>query len=200
MPEHRVDELRTPRLRMHRWGPRERDALAALNADPEVMRFFPGTQDRARTDALVDRVEACFEERGWGLWAVTPDATGEPVGFVGLHPLPAGVPGAEAGGVEVGWRLARHAWGHGYATEAATAAVTVAFDIVGLPDVWSMTAELNTPSQAVMRRLGLTLHSRFEHPAVPEGSPLRAHVMYRTTAGRWAQRRSEADEAAVGSR
>jgi RimJ/RimL family protein N-acetyltransferase len=91
--------------------------------------------------------------------------------------MPPGVPGA--GGLEVGWRLARHAWHHGYATEAALAAAGVAFEGAGLAEIWSMTAAANVPSQAVMRRLGMTLHTRFDHPAIEAGHPLRPHVAYR---------------------
>nr|WP_156612155.1 GNAT family N-acetyltransferase [Auraticoccus cholistanensis] len=178
----------TGRLRLGGWGPAEREALAALNADPEVMRYFPSTQDRARTDQLLQRIEQSFAERGWGLWAVTPVATGVCIGFVGLLAMPDGVPGA--GGVEVGWRLARSGWGQGYATEAATAVLDHAFGPVGLAEVWSMTAVLNLPSQAVMRRLGMELHTRFEHPALEVGSPLRPHVVFRTTAQAWRGRRA----------
>jgi RimJ/RimL family protein N-acetyltransferase len=81
--------------------------------------------------------------------------------------------------MEVGWRLARHAWHHGYATEAAAAAAGVAFQGAGLAEIWSMTAAANEPSQAVMRRLGMTLHARFDHPGVEAGHPLRLHVAYR---------------------
>ena len=81
--------------------------------------------------------------------------------------------------MEVGWRLARHAWHQGYATEAAAAAAGVAFQGLGLAEIWSMTAVLNQPSQAVMRRLGMTLHARFDHPAVEVGHPLRPHVACR---------------------
>jgi RimJ/RimL family protein N-acetyltransferase len=88
--------------------------------------------------------------------------------------MPADVPGA--GGVEIGWRLAKHAWHHGYATEAATAALAVAFGGAGLDEIWSMTAVLNEPSQAVMRQLGLTEVARFQHPRIPEGHPLQPHV------------------------
>ena len=86
------------------------------------------------------------------------------------------VPGA--GGTEIGWRLARHAWHHGYATEAALAARAVAFTEVGLPGLWSMTSVLNTPSQAVMRRIGMTEAARFDHPHIPDGSPLKPCVVY----------------------
>lgn len=81
--------------------------------------------------------------------------------------------------MEVGWRLAQHAWHHGYATEAATAAVDVGFRAIGLDEIWSMTAVLNAPSQAVMQRLGMTRYGNFEHPAVPEGHRVRPHVVYR---------------------
>jgi RimJ/RimL family protein N-acetyltransferase len=91
--------------------------------------------------------------------------------------MPGDVPGGPAG-TEIGWRLARTAWRHGYATEAARAALDVAFAGVGLPEAWSYTSVLNTPSQAVMRRIGMTEAARFEHPRVPAGNPLKQHVTY----------------------
>ena len=81
--------------------------------------------------------------------------------------------------MEVGWRLAVHAWHQGFATEAATAALDVAFRGAGLAEIWSMTAVLNEPSQAVMRRLGMTLYGHFDHPRVEAGHPVRPHVVYR---------------------
>ncbi len=172
----RFDVIRTDRLIMRRWRDSDRAPFAALNGDPETMVYFPSTLDRAESDALVDRIERRFDEQGFGLWALEIAGTGEFIGFTGLNPMPEGVPGA--GGMEVGWRLGRQAWHHGYATEAGRAALGVAFDGVGLEEIWSMTAVLNEPSQAVMRRLGMTLHSFFEHPRVPEGSPVRPHVVY----------------------
>jgi len=172
----RFDSIRTSRLVMRRWQDSDREPFAALNADAETMRFFPNTMDRVASDALVDRIEERFADQGYGLWALEIAGTGLFVGFTGLNPMPDGVPGA--GGVEVGWRLARHAWHHGYATEAALAAVDVAFNGIGLTEIWSITAVLNEPSQAVMRRIGLAEYTRFEHPAVPEGSLIRPHVTY----------------------
>jgi RimJ/RimL family protein N-acetyltransferase len=169
--------MRTDRLVMRRWRDTDRDAYAAMNADPEVMRYFPATLGRAASDASVDRIEALFELQGFGLWALEVAETGEFIGFTGLNPMPEGVPGAR--GMEVGWRLAQRAWHHGYATEAATAAVDVAFNGAGLAEIWSMTAVLNEPSQAVMRRLGMTMYAHFDHPRVPVGHPVRPHVVYR---------------------
>jgi len=172
----RFDSIRTDRLLMRRWLDSDREPFAALNADPEVMRYFPSPLDRAASDALADRIETRFDELGYGLWALAITETGEFIGFTGLNPMPDDVPGA--GGVEVGWRLAKRAWHRGYATEAARAALTVAFDGVGLSEIWSMTAVLNEPSRAVMRRLGLTWVASFDHPKVPAGHPLRPHVTY----------------------
>jgi RimJ/RimL family protein N-acetyltransferase len=173
----RFDQIRTDRLVLRRWRESDREPYAALNADPEVMRYFPATLDRAASHASIDRMEDLFRGQGFGLWALEVAATGEFIGFTGLNPMPDGVPGA--GGMEVGWRLARGAWHHGYATEAATAAVDVAFGGVGLDRIWSMTAVLNRPSQAVMLRLGMTPYARFDHPALEVGHPLRRHVVYR---------------------
>jgi RimJ/RimL family protein N-acetyltransferase len=172
-----VDEIRTERLLMRRWRETDREPFAALNADPEVMRHFPAALDRAGSDRLVDRFERLFQSQGFGSWALEVVATGEMIGFTGLVPMPAGVPGA--GGQEVGWRLARHAWHQGYATEAARAALDVAFGRLGLPVVWSMTAVANLPSQAVMRRIGMVQECFFDHPAVLEGHVVRPHVLFR---------------------
>ena len=172
----RFDTIGTGRLLMRRWLASDREPFAALNADPETMLFFPETLDRAASDAFADRIEARFDQLGYGLWALEISATGKFIGFTGLNPMPGDVPGA--GGVEVSWRLARNAWHHGYATEAARAALGVAFDGAGLNEIWSMTAVLNEPSQAVMRRLGLTEVARFDHPRVPDGHPLQPHVTY----------------------
>jgi RimJ/RimL family protein N-acetyltransferase len=172
----RFDRIRTSRLLMRRWLDADRELFARLNGDPETMRFFPAPLDRAASDALIERIESRFDRQGYGLWALEVAGTGQFIGFTGLNPMPDGVPGA--GGLEVGWRLARHAWHHGYASEAARAALGVAFDGLGLAEVWSMTAVLNQPSQAVMRRLGMTEAATFDHPAVPDGHPLQPHVAY----------------------
>ncbi|HEY2443169.1 MAG TPA: GNAT family N-acetyltransferase [Streptosporangiaceae bacterium] len=173
----RFDTICTDRLVMRRWRDADREPYAQMNSDPTVMRYFPALQDRAASDVGIDRMEALFERQGFGLWALELAGTGEFIGFTGLNPMPEGVPGS--GRMEVGWRLVERAWHRGYATEAATAAVDVAFGGIGLREVWSMTAVLNKPSQAVMRRLGMTPYARFEHPRVEPGHPLRPHVAFR---------------------
>jgi ribosomal-protein-alanine N-acetyltransferase len=179
-----IDELRTERLLLRRWRPPDREPFAALNADPVVMAQFPATLDRGQSDALADRIEAGFTERGFGLWAV--EAGGVFVGFTGLS-VPS-FPAPFLPSVEVGWRLAASAWGRGYATEAATASLEAAFGPLALPEVLSFTATTNTPSERVMQRIGMTRAGTFEHPRLPEGDRLRIHVLYRAEAGTWAAR------------
>ena len=178
----RFDVVATDRLVLRRWREADRDPFAELNGDPETLVYFPATLTRSESDAFVDRIEAGFEERGYGLWALEVTATGEFIGFAGLAPMPADIPGGRDG-TEIGGRLARNAWHYGYATEAARAALGVAFESVGLREIWSYTSTLNAPSQAVMRRIGMTEAVRFRHPRVPEGSPLRPHVAYHLAAG-----------------
>jgi RimJ/RimL family protein N-acetyltransferase len=175
-----VDEIRTERLLMRRWQRRDRAPFAALNADPEVMRHFPAVIDRVASDAAVDRYEESFENNGFGLWALERLEDGRLLGFTGLNAMPEGVTGE--GDQEIGWRLARHAWHQGYATEAARAVVDVAFGPLRLPRLWSMTAVSNTSSRAVMQRIGMAEHGFFEHPRVPRGHPVRPHVLYRLDA------------------
>jgi RimJ/RimL family protein N-acetyltransferase len=173
-----VPELHTERLTLRHWTEADREPFAALNADPVVMEHFPATLDRRQSDAFVDRIEAQFEERGFGPWAVDVDGMGF-VGFTGLlvprfHAT--WMDDREQPVVEVGWRLRRDAWGHGYATEAARAAVDFAFDELGRQDVVSMTVVGNVRSQAVMRRLGMRRLAFYDHPV--EGIPPLPSVVY----------------------
>ena len=173
--------LATPRLLLRRWRDDDREAFAAMNADPVVMEHFPAPLTRERSDAVLDRIEAAHDRDGFGLWAVERRDDGALLGFTGLS-RPAQLPHLD-GEVEIGWRLAAHAWGRGFATEAAQEVVRAALDPAGadLPGLVSFTAATNERSRAVMRRLGMTRDPAedFEHPAVPEGSPLRPHVLYR---------------------
>lgn len=169
----------TERLLLRPWREEDRDAFAALNADPEVMAHFPAPLSRTESDAMVDRCQAAMAENGWGLWAVELRGTGSFLGFVGLS-----VPRFEAAFtpcVEVGWRLARAAWGHGYAVEAARAALDTAYRTLGLDAVVSFTTVGNARSRRVMQRLGMHHDPAddFDHPALPPGHRLRRHVLYR---------------------
>lgn len=167
--------IRTKRLLLRRWTDDDREPFAALNADPSVMERFPAPVSREESDALVDRIEAGLEQRGWGLWALeAPDGF---IGFTGLS-----IPSFEADflpAVEVGWRLARSAWGKGYASEAASASLRYGFQELGLKEVISFTARENLRSQRVMRRIGMVYAREFDHTVLPEGHHLRRHVLYR---------------------
>ena len=143
------------------------------------MEHFPKTLTRAESDAMVDRARAGIALRGYGHWAVERRSDGAFLGFVGLWPVRDEMPFAPA--TEIGWRLAAHAWGQGYASEAARETVRVAFEVLALPELVSYTAMDNLRSVAVMKRLGMREDAPFEHPALPPGHRLRQHRLFRLT-------------------
>ena len=171
--------LATDRLLLRHWRDEDREPFAGLNADPEVRRYFPSVLDRAASDAEAERHAERVDRRGWGLWAVEVVGDDPFIGFVGLNE--ALFDASFNPSVEIGWRLARHAWGRGYAPEAALAVLDHAFDVLGLGEVVSFTAVDNRPSRRVMEKIGMTRDPAddFDHPNVPEGHPLRRHVLYR---------------------
>lgn len=176
--------LDTPRLRLRPWRADDLAPFAAMNADAEVMRYLPSRLERADSDALVERLQAHIERDGWGLWAVERRADGRFIGFTGLCEVPEVLPCSP--GVEIGWRLARAAWGQGHATEAAQAALQFGFERLGLQEVVSFTAVVNQRSQAVMYRLGMSRDAaNFEHPRLPPGHELREHGAWRLPVERW---------------
>ena len=179
-----IIEFETPRLRLRQWRAADREPFAALNADPEVMEFFPATLDRAASDRAIDNWQAQIAERSWGLWAAEIRDTGQFIGFVGLTIPRYALPFCPC--VEVGWRLARRFWGQGFATEAARGALGVGFGTLELVEIVSYTALANLRSRAVMERIGMrNMQQDFEHPAVPENHPLRLHCLYRITRDEW---------------
>lgn len=185
-------ELHTHRLWLRRWRDEDRAPFAALNADAEVMRWFPSTQSREASDASIDFWLAQFAAQGWSNWAVRLcDGAGDAafVGFVGLSVPRRVLPCSPC--VEIGWRLARAHWSRGYASEAAEAALQVAFERLQLPEIVSFTALGNQRSRAVMQRIGLhDTGEDFDHPALPAGHPLQRHCLYRITRAQWQARRA----------
>jgi RimJ/RimL family protein N-acetyltransferase len=175
--DRRMTELRTDRLALRHWRDSDLEPWAAMNADPEIRKHLGDLLTREESDASVARFKVEFEQQGFGWWAIEVRDTGEFIGFAGLDPVDEGLPFT---GVEIGWRLARAAWGKGYATEAALAVLAFGFDTLELPEILALTTATNFRSQAVMSRIGMTrdLDGDFDDPTAPEG-PLRPNVLYR---------------------
>jgi ribosomal-protein-alanine N-acetyltransferase len=197
-----IPRLVTERLVLREWRDEDLEPFARLNADPRVMEHFPSLLTREQSDALVDRMTLHWQEEGVGLWAVERSADAAFLGFTGLAR-----PSFEAAftpAVEVGWRLAVEAWGHGYATEAARAALAFGFAERGLGEILSWTVPANVRSRAVMERIGMTHDPAddFDHPNLAVDSPLRRHVLYRLSREAWrdAQTRTDVGERAPTSR
>jgi RimJ/RimL family protein N-acetyltransferase len=181
--------LTTGRLVLRPFTDVDNDPFFALNTHPLVVESLGSSPTRAESDAMIERYTEELDREGWGLWAVE-EAGGAPfVGMVGLHRVRPELPCAPA--VEVGWRLHPDHWGHGYATEAAAASLRFGFHKVGLGEIVAFTTTVNARSQAVMVRIGMRRDpdGDFDHPSVPESSPLRRHVLYRATASAQASQR-----------
>jgi RimJ/RimL family protein N-acetyltransferase len=169
----------TERLLLRRWLPMDQEPFAALNADPRVMEHFPSTLSREQSDALVEQIEASFDQNGFGLWAVEVPNIARFVGFIGLA-----VPRFEAHFtpcVEIGWRIAPEYWNRGYASEGARAALAFGFETLQLEEIVSFTVPGNLRSRRVMEKIGMEHNDAddFDHPLLPPGHPLRRHVLYR---------------------
>jgi RimJ/RimL family protein N-acetyltransferase len=152
-----------------------------MNADPRVMEYLPGLLSEEESGALTARIEDHFEQYGFGLWAVEICDVASFAGFLGL--LVARFEARFTPCVEIGWRLSAKHWGHGYATEGARAALAFGFEALGLEEIVSFTVPGNRRSRRVMERIGMIRNPAddFDHPLLPEGHPLRRHVLYRIT-------------------
>jgi RimJ/RimL family protein N-acetyltransferase len=174
--------LTSARLQLRRWRKEDLPAFAALNADPRVTEFLLRRRlSRAESDTWAERVEQHFARHGFGLWAVEVFGVADFIGFTGLRIPPPEFKTHFTPCVEIGWRLAYDYWGFGYATEAALLALDYGFQQVGLQQIVSFTVPANQRSRKVMERLGMKHlpQDDFDHPQVPEGHPLRRHVLYR---------------------
>jgi ribosomal-protein-alanine N-acetyltransferase len=169
--------IRTARLILRFWQDSDLPAFAEQNADPVVMRYLVGPLTRAQSDDYVAQAVRHWAETGYGKWAVEAPGVAPFIGAVGLSRVKFEASFTPA--VEVAWRLHRHFWGCGFATEAARAAIEDGFSRVGLPEIVALTTLSNFPSQRVMERLGMTRTVEFEHPALAEDNPLRRHILYR---------------------
>lgn len=179
-----IIEIETKRLRLRQWKQEDFPAFAKLNTDPEVMEFYPDTLNEKESNDMARRFEALIVYRGWGFWVVERLDEGEFMGFVGLHEPTYDLPVTPC--VEIGWRLSKEYWGCGFASEAAMACLTVAFEKLNLPEVYSFTSVLNKKSQAVMERLGMVdMKQNFGHPMISDDSPLHEHVLYKIDKSRW---------------
>ena len=174
--------LETERLVLRDWRDGDLDALAAMGRDPQVMATLGPLMTLEESADLLERLRAMSAEHGHTFWALERKEDGRTIGFTGII---RGRDGPVADKLEIGWRLASNCWGRGYASEAARAALDWVQANRPGEDVYAITSVTNTRSQAVMERLGMVRQPEldFDHPRVPDDSPLKAHVTYRKAMG-----------------
>ena len=179
-----VIELETERLKLRQWKDSDFPIFAEINSDPVVMEYYPSIMNKTESYEMASNLKSLISKRGWGFWAVEETIKKQFIGFVGLHEPIQELPFSPC--VEIGWRLSKEFWGKGYATEAAKAAMKIAFQHLNLLKIYSFTSVANLRSRAVMERLNMVnTNQNFEHPKVPVGNPLREHVLYELTKEQW---------------
>ena len=165
--------IETERLILRSWEESDKTVFAGMNRNGNVMRYFPALLSVEESNAFADRIKAEFEETGFGLYAVEIKATGEFIGYVGFHRFSFDAPFSP--GWEIGWRISDRHWHNGYATEAAAACIDYARRRGQCPP---SPAVPNTPSENVMKRIGMRYEGRFMHPALADGHRLKEHKLY----------------------
>lgn len=168
--------METERLILRSWKYEDRKPFADMNGNGNVMKYFPTTLSSDESDAFVDRINAEFEETGFGLYAVEIKESGEFIGYVGFHRFTFEAPFSP--GWEIGWRISDKFWHKGYATEAAKACLDYARDKRLCDKLYSFTAVPNISSENVMKRIDMRCHGTFMHPALADGHWLKEHKLY----------------------
>jgi RimJ/RimL family protein N-acetyltransferase len=164
------------RLGFRNWKPEDLSAMSAMNADEQVMEFFPNTQTEAQTAAFIKRMESQFLERGFCYFAVEKLENQAFIGFIGIDHQT--YEAAFNPAVDIGWRLAPNAWGKGYATEGAKRCLKYAFEVLKLEKVFSVAPAINKNSINVMKKAGMKFHSTFNHPKLLNDERLKECVAY----------------------
>jgi RimJ/RimL family protein N-acetyltransferase len=175
--------LEGPRVRLRPWRDEDLAPLAALNADPEATRYLGKPLDRAESDAWAARMRGHLDRQGWGFWVVDHPGVADFLGVVGLAPV--GFRSWFTPAVEIAWRIAPAFQRRGYAEEAARLALDFGFAVLRLPEIVAFTVPANLPSRRLMAKLGMSLVGEFDHPRLPEGHPLRPHLLHRLNRADW---------------
>jgi RimJ/RimL family protein N-acetyltransferase len=166
----------TARLRLRDWEETDLEPFSRLNADEQVMRYFPKTLTKAESQAFYTSIISEFKEYGYGLYAACEKETQDFIGFIGFHKATFEADFTPC--IEIGWRLKKEVWGKGYATEGAAACLDYGFTCLGFKDVYSFTADVNTPSSRVMEKIGMNFVKMFPHPKVEKHNILNNHVLF----------------------
>ena len=167
--------LESSRLILRPWQNSDLAPFAEMNANAQVMQYFPKLLNQHESDALAEKFQHLIKVKGWGFWALELKQTGQFIGFSGLHAQPDLFEFSPC--TEIGWRVDPAFWHQGYATEAAIECLKFAFAILKLQDIKAFTAKQNKASEWVMLRVGMRHEGYFNHPKLDADSPLRCHTL-----------------------
>ena len=171
--------IKTSRLGLRNWVAEDVKPMAALNADEQVMEYFPSVQSEQNTSDFIKRMQKHFETYGFCYFAVDTLDTGEFIGFIGL--CHQDYESDFTPHVDIGWRLKQSAWGKGYATEGAKACLEYGFKTLRLREVYSVASVINVKSQHIMKKIGMEKIATFDHPKLLDNDRLKVCVLFKRT-------------------
>lgn len=180
MTEHKVQPIFTSeRLAFRSWQENDLEAMAAINANPKVMAYFPNTQTRSQTQSFIKRMQEEYRLKGLCYFAVELIKTNEFIGFIGLSTQTYAAPFTPC--VDIGWRLDEKHWNNGYAQEGAKRCLTFGFNTLKLENIYAICPKSNKASEHVMKRIGMTLYTSFKHPLLESTPHLQECLVYKST-------------------
>ncbi|MEL7122652.1 MAG: GNAT family N-acetyltransferase [Bacteroidota bacterium] len=168
--------ISTPRLGIRNWIEEDLQPMSAINADPEVMRYFPKIFTEKDTAKHIARMQQQYKDNGYCYFAVDRLDTNEFIGFIGLCKQEFDLGWGTY--IDIGWRLKQSAWYQGFATEGAKACLEYGFKIRQLERIEAIAPVVNTPSIHVMKKIGMSLVQHFEHPKLVDAPHLNPCARY----------------------
>jgi RimJ/RimL family protein N-acetyltransferase len=170
--------FQSQRLGFRDWQASDLKKMAAINADPDVMEFFPKVQTEEETQQFIERMQKQFQEKGFCYFAVDKLENQELIGFIGISQQTYEADFTPC--IDIGWRIDKKEWNKGYATEGAKRCLEYAFQELGLKNIYAVAPKANQKSELIMKKIGMEKVKEFEHPLLLEDERLRECVLYRT--------------------
>lgn len=164
------------RLGFRNWQEADMEPMSALNADPDVMEYFPAVKSNEETAQFINRMQNLFEEKGFCYFAVDRLDNQSFIGFIGFGWQTWEAPFNPS--VDIGWRLSSSNWGNGFATEGATRCLKYGFENLGFEKVNSIASIVNIKSTNVMQKIGMQQVMNFEHSLLLDFPQIKDCVLF----------------------
>lgn len=168
--------FKSDRLGFREWQESDQDIFAEMNADLEVMEYFPKPLSTEESNRFIENITQMIRDFGYGLYAVDRLDNSEFIGYIGFWHLD--LEGYANPSIEIGWRLHKNHWNQGFATEGALKCLDYGFKHLKFKQLYSLTSKTNLKSERIMQKIGMHKIDEFDHPEIKIESSLKRHILY----------------------